>query len=71
MSEDLINLRYYFCVYLRVEIVVLLFLYFLVYFFCYFFFTTASFGDVIDASEMQAEINKTNRTERKIAVVLL
>jgi len=42
-----------------------------VFLFFYFFFTTASFGDIIDVSGMQAEMNNTNRTERKIGVVLL
>jgi hypothetical protein len=32
---------------------------------------TASFRDIIDVSGMQAEMNNTNRTERKIGVVLL
>lgn len=68
IPDGLIILQYYLCGYLRVGIVVLLFFYFL---FCYFFFTTASFGDVIDVSKMQAEMNNTNRTERKIGVVLL
>jgi len=63
IPEGLISLWYYLYSSLCVGIVVFLFF--------YFFFMTASFGDTIDVSRMQAEMNNTNRNERQIVVVLV